>query len=179
MEANRLREAVLVLREGHAAFPRNAEICVHLGWVSYRQNDRDRAHSYARLALDLNPNSAWAAVVAARLLFEVGAYDLVGRALRLAREKMTGDDGHLVTSAAVIAAKVARNTGRHESAEAILRDAAALDPDDQEVGLELFALLANLDRRVDALAQLEAMLSRAPADEHLQELERELRRSLP
>lgn len=57
MEAGRREDAVAILREGHARFPDDAEICLHLGWVLNRLGDGD-ALVFARRALELSPSDA-------------------------------------------------------------------------------------------------------------------------
>jgi tetratricopeptide (TPR) repeat protein len=174
MEADRLHEAAAVLHEGHEKYPCDAEICLHLGWVSHRMHDENALH-FARRVVELEPDDAWVTLGVGWLLFYLEAYGLAALELKLTRRNASERDVHLVTKIGILTGKLASMQGRADVAEEVFRDMDAYDPNDLEAGLELFALLHNQGRHADARSHLEAMLRRAPHDEHLLQLERETR----
>jgi Flp pilus assembly protein TadD len=177
MESGRLDEARAVLLEGHERYPDDGEICLHLGWVLYREHDAAEAHSFARRALDLERTDPWVTLGTGWLLYYLGDQELVGSALRLTKANVTPEQPHIITKMGVLASKVAWQRGRYDLAEAALRELQAHQLEDAEAGLELFALLQNLGREAEARVQIESLLRRAPEDEHLLELERATRPS--
>ena len=177
MEADRLDDATAVLREGHACFPDDPEICLHLGWVLHRQHDGE-AMSFARRVLEFVPTDPWITLAAGWLLFYLEADELVASALRLTKQNLTEEQPHLITSMGVLAAKLARKRGRYTWPKLPLRTLQETGFEDLESGLELFVLLQNRGREAEARLQLESLLRRAPEDGHLLELERATRPSV-
>jgi len=155
--AGRLDLAIPIYREILADDPRSGEALKMLAIALYRNGATGEAEDCARRAVALKPQAVDAVNILGSILGQSGRYDEAVRTLRPLEPRLTKFPGACLTYGLAL-----RGIRDYAAAAVWFAHAVARDPTLPDVYLNLGFVLAELDRRDEAIAALICAVERSP-----------------